>query len=221
VRGNPVVSGDDGDKISVLYDGVPVGRVTRTWIRIQNVGHASVRSEDVRSPIEVKYSGNVLSIRKVRARFAHIRPVVERQSELSPSLDPTRLVLGFSHLEPGDSFSFEVLHDGSDATSVAVSADIVGLPNGVEANVPTWRDRVGQTGNALIGAGLAGLIGGAVVGLTYLDPDAIPDGIIWAFYSLCYVLGATGGLAYGARRDRQARHEVDSEIETSGELPAA
>ena len=114
------------DEIEVLYQGVPVPKITASTIWIYNLGNTTVRGADIvpSDPLRFQFPGNVLNVSVSKAT----RDVIGFSACISA--EPNTVHWTFEFLDPDDGAILKVLHDGDTETPKGAGT-IIGLPNGL------------------------------------------------------------------------------------------
>lgn len=164
-------------RLSLTYDGERVHRCSVTSLELVNTGHTAILAEEVRSPISVSMDAKrLLGEPELASSSARIdESLVTGDSDAGFTFD-----ISFNYLEPGDSITLDLVHDGPANPFAEVRGDIVGIRSGVRSfrQRSAGRDLVSTVGSVIGVIATVGFVVLAIVsGIRQKDPPAaIPPG---------------------------------------------
>ncbi len=123
----PLVEPDGHERISVLYDGVAVPRLTSTRLTLRNFGGSTISSRHVHQTLGIRFADGVAVLGEVTVSSSddeRIRPAV--------SAHGSTLSFAFDFLNAGDAIEVELLSTAAASEEPVRCGSVEGLRRGIE-----------------------------------------------------------------------------------------
>ena len=149
-------------KVSVLYDGRPISQLTKISAVVINAGGIAIEKRDIERPSLLQFDG-------ARARIIEVHITQKNPPGLEASVvaEPNAVRIEHGLLNPGNSFSFEILLDGDPGGSLpaldsrisGVEPNTRGLPGDVQpSNLLLSRKRSTQLAMIIVATIILGFV---------------------------------------------------------------
>ncbi len=96
-----------GDKIEIMYNGLPIEKLNISLFLVENTGNKPIKSEDVKSPLRVRYDGEIEILE------AHLVDQHPKNLGARIKVAGSDIIVEQDLLNQGDSFVFKVVSSGS------------------------------------------------------------------------------------------------------------